>query len=161
MKILIYKRTHRGDPDERGIFGVEDCMGHIRNYDYKAVIGVGAKYPLKGNEDLKFKINWVGLCPKQEQSINRRGHFIIFRYFKLYEEEGKDMEIFYPNLLVYMRNKRWDMSACQYEPVRKEIADIIEAVKKEGPFKYGIINFDELDANPLKANENCSCSEED
>jgi len=41
MRILIYKRTHTGDPDLKGRFGIHDCMGRVRDYDYDAVIGVG------------------------------------------------------------------------------------------------------------------------
>ena len=47
MRILIYKRTHTGDPDpEHGIFGeaadeATDCMGKVRGYGFDAVIGVG------------------------------------------------------------------------------------------------------------------------
>ena len=31
MRILTYKRTHTGDPDHLGRFGVNDCMGGVRN----------------------------------------------------------------------------------------------------------------------------------
>ncbi|WP_112487513.1 hypothetical protein [Thiomonas sp. X19] len=41
MRILTYKRTHVGDPDEFGRFGINDCMGRVRGYRYDAVIGVG------------------------------------------------------------------------------------------------------------------------
>src|SRR5205823_1424348 len=42
MKVLVYKQTHSGDPDERtGVWGVSDCMGRIRSWPYDAVIGVG------------------------------------------------------------------------------------------------------------------------
>ena len=39
MKVLVYKRTHTGDPSENGVFGESDCMGAIRNWHYDAVIG--------------------------------------------------------------------------------------------------------------------------
>jgi hypothetical protein len=41
MRTLIYKRTHPGDPDTTGRFGVCDCMGRVRTWDFEAVIGVG------------------------------------------------------------------------------------------------------------------------
>ena len=41
MRTLIYKRTHPGDPDEKGRFGICDCMGRVRAWDFEAVIGVG------------------------------------------------------------------------------------------------------------------------
>ena len=41
MRTLIYKRTHIGDPDATGCFGIRDCMGSVRSHDFNAVIGVG------------------------------------------------------------------------------------------------------------------------
>ena len=45
MRILTYKRTHKGDPDNRGVFGINDCMGAIRNRKFDAVVGIGSKAP--------------------------------------------------------------------------------------------------------------------
>ena len=41
MRVLIYKRTHTGDPDENGWFGHLGCMGKVRCSDFQAVIGIG------------------------------------------------------------------------------------------------------------------------
>ena len=41
LRILVYKRTHVGDPDVAGRFGINHCMGSVRGYHYDAVIGVG------------------------------------------------------------------------------------------------------------------------
>ena len=40
MQTLIYKRTHKGDPDKQGRFGIHDCMGRVRSRDFDAVIGM-------------------------------------------------------------------------------------------------------------------------
>ena len=45
MKVLVYKRTHNGDPDANGCFGAYDCMGTVRDRQYDAVIGVGGIGP--------------------------------------------------------------------------------------------------------------------
>ena len=37
--VLIYKRTHTGDPDKNGIFGINNCMGSVRDWEFYAVIG--------------------------------------------------------------------------------------------------------------------------
>jgi hypothetical protein len=29
VRVLVYKRTHNGDPDQFGCFGVHDCMGEV------------------------------------------------------------------------------------------------------------------------------------
>ena len=33
MKVLIYKRTHKDDLNERVIFGNQDCMGKVRSWN--------------------------------------------------------------------------------------------------------------------------------
>ena len=40
MRVLVYKRTHLGDPGD-GVFGSSDCMGRVRGLKFNAVIGVG------------------------------------------------------------------------------------------------------------------------
>ena len=49
-RILIYKRTHTGDSDAKGCFGIHDCMGSFRARDFDAVIGtrVGAEARANG-----------------------------------------------------------------------------------------------------------------
>ena len=34
MRTLIYKRTHPGDPDVDGLFGIHDCMGQVRAWSF-------------------------------------------------------------------------------------------------------------------------------
>lgn len=89
MKVLIYKRTHKGDPDLDGVFGTQDCMGRIRNWNYDAVIGIGGIAPWKKDVDIKCKINWIGLGPKKIASTER-GNMIAFAHFELYEGQGKN-----------------------------------------------------------------------
>jgi hypothetical protein len=52
MRVLVDKRTHFGDPDESGRFGVFDCIGTVRDRDDEAVIGIGGR----GAEALRFVI---------------------------------------------------------------------------------------------------------
>lgn len=71
-RILVYKRTHNGDPNEDGVFGCNDCMRTVRDRDFDAVIGIGGitaeKYKING------KINWIGINPKEtdEEEAARR-----------------------------------------------------------------------------------------
>ena len=68
MRILIYKRTHTGDPDpERGIFGegpdddeVTDCMGKVRGYGFDAVIGVGGFGPEPQSQGNSLQVDLGG-----------------------------------------------------------------------------------------------------
>ena len=63
LKILIYKRTHLGDPDKYGCFGIRDWMAQVRGYDFEAVIGVGGTGSEPKYCKIDGKINWVGISP--------------------------------------------------------------------------------------------------
>ncbi len=88
LRILTYKRTHIGDPDEYGRFGIYDCMGRIRSYAFDAVIGVGGIGPEPKRFGIDRKINWVGVTPTRQQSPGGTGVEVIFENFLLLEESG-------------------------------------------------------------------------
>jgi hypothetical protein len=49
-----------GDPDpETGQFGIHDCMGRVRTWDFEAVIGVGGLSAKP--RSLAGKVNWIGI----------------------------------------------------------------------------------------------------
>ena len=131
MKILIYKRTHTGDPDHNGVFGNEDCMGKVRNWDFDAVIGIGGKVPWNGHAGTKQKINWAGLEPKRLPAEHLRGDKIVFGHFALFEENGADIEVQYPKLFEYMyeSRKRFDMSSDLPDDVFNEVTQILDSIK--------------------------------
>jgi len=129
MRILIYKRTHKHDPSPAGIFGNQDCMGQVRNWNYDAVIGIGGKAPWKGHEDIRYKINWIGFGPQKVESSGR-APAIVFSNFALFEEKGQDIETTYPHLFKHMfeSRKRFDMSLNLPENVYKEVMAILDIV---------------------------------
>lgn len=99
MRILIYKRTHIGDPDNSGRFGVNDCMGRVRNFCYDAVIGVGGVGYEAQKYGISRKINWVGINPKRVYcSHGYRGNIIEFKYFILLENKGPLLQTLAPTL---------------------------------------------------------------
>lgn len=112
MRVLIYKRTHKHDPDERGIFGIQDCMGQIRNWNYDAVIGIGGKSAWKGHTDIKYKINWIGLEPKVVGST-KRGNLVAFAHFGLYEENGMDNKGTF-SIFIRLYVCRWEQKAIRH-----------------------------------------------
>ncbi len=61
MRTLIYKRTHSGDPDHAGWFGVNDCMGRVRAWSFEAVIGVGGTGREARREGIARNLTWVGI----------------------------------------------------------------------------------------------------
>ncbi len=146
MRVLIYKRTHKGDPDENGNFGIHDCMGRIRDWNYDAVIGIGGKTTWKGH-NIKCKINWIGLEPRKAfLHKSGRGHVILFAHFKLYEEAGENIEEHYPNLFDYMykSRKRFDFSSNLPENVYKEVMQILNSIKDCPASKCYSIEDEEL-----------------
>ena len=88
IRILTYKRTHIGDPDQEGRFGIYDCMGNIREYAYDAVIGVGGVGTEPRSYDIDRKINWVGINPTKSPSNRNGGVEVTFEHFLLLEERG-------------------------------------------------------------------------
>lgn len=158
MKILIYKRTHKGDPDFKGIFGIQDCMGKVRNWDYDAVIGIGGKAPWREDQDIRFKINWIGLGPKKIESA-KRGPAVVFSNFALFEENGKDIEFHFPNLFEYMygSRKRFAMSSILPENVFREVQYILGSAQNyPASPEYHTANIDELPIENHSITAKCS-----
>jgi hypothetical protein len=98
MRTLVYKRTHPGDPNSRGHFGNEDCMGRVRSWDFDAVIGVGGLGAESSSHDLDYKINWMGIGPRKRPRPRGRGPVVAFDHFILFEEEGPDFATLAPRL---------------------------------------------------------------
>lgn len=90
MRTLIYKRTHKGDPDTKGRFGIHDCMGGIREYAFDAVIGVGGAGKEAVASGIDRRINWVGTGAQKHPLKDFRGPLVTFDHFKLFEEYGLD-----------------------------------------------------------------------
>ncbi len=57
MRTLIYKRTHTGDPDAQGRFGIHDCMGSVREWGFQAVVGVGGRGSQAKACGIAYKVN--------------------------------------------------------------------------------------------------------
>jgi hypothetical protein len=88
MRTLVYKRTHKGDPRKEGWFGVEDCMGRIRAWDFDAVVGVGGIGRWAKSEGISAKVNWIGIGPRRRPFSDMRGPVVGFKHFVLFEEKG-------------------------------------------------------------------------
>ncbi len=101
LKTLIYKRTHRGDPDDSGRFGINHCMGRVRGYDFEAVIGVGGKRPDRGHEEIAMKVNWIGIGPEKVVET-KKGPVLQFEIFRRLDEVGPTLQDRAPELFSYM-----------------------------------------------------------
>jgi hypothetical protein len=131
MNTWIYKRTHKGDPDKSGIFGIHDCMGRDRRWSFDAVIGVGGKSPDPGSEDIAGRINWIGIGPtrKTEAPRNFKGPLLEFECFVLWDETGPYLKTLAPNLFRYMfedQHVRQVMSRSLPSKMQEEVITILK-----------------------------------
>jgi hypothetical protein len=126
MSILIYKRTHTGDPNPKGVFGVYDCMGSVRDLEYDAVIGIGGSGSEPRSFNINGKITWVGIYPTKKHHDDFRGSLVTFRYFVLFDESGPLLRVFAPLLAKRMYQGRVRYLLKGYsESERKEAQKII------------------------------------
>lgn len=136
MNTLIYKRTHRGDPNDSGVFGVHDCMGPVRRWNFNAVIGIGGNRPWSGHEQMANKVNWVGINPTKTNGGKRRGPLVSFERFVLYDKKngnGPKLKKLAPNLYQYMyedQHVRLVMSRSLNKKIQDEITKILKLAKK-------------------------------
>ncbi|HEX4608577.1 MAG TPA: hypothetical protein VH092_10270 [Urbifossiella sp.] len=107
MRVLVYKRTHNGDPDAGGCFGVHDCMGSVRSREYDAVMGVGGIGPEAEANGIAGKVNWIGVGPRKS-ATRKRGPHVRFERFLDFGTEGPSFSAVAPKLAgrMYGRNAR-------------------------------------------------------
>ncbi len=110
MRTLIYKRTHRGDPDpESGVFGNRDCMGTVRGWQFDAVIGVGGIGSEPKRQGIAGKLTWVGIGPHKIYGPNHpHSPRVTFDHFWYLGERGPLLEVAYPALArrIYEKHAR-------------------------------------------------------
>lgn len=135
MKILVYKRTHPGDPDESGVFGVEDCMGRVRDYDYDAIIGIGGIGAEARSHGLDGRLNWVGIGPtRMPRRAGERGGRVKFKHFVLLESAGGQLMHGFPLLARRMYEGRARYMKTFGEAETKEIKQLLAwAKRRSGP----------------------------
>ncbi len=128
--VLIYKRTHKNDPRENGIFGIEDCMKRVRDWQFDAVIGIGGKYPWKEDIEIAKKINWIGINAAKRKSIYKHS-VVTFEKFCLFEEKGKFVEEIAPKFAEYIYNSRcrFVKSTSLNNEMYEEILKILDIAK--------------------------------
>jgi hypothetical protein len=131
MKTLVYKRTHNGDPDIHGQFGIYDCMKSVRAWPYEAVIGVGGIGPEPRRKGIAEKLTWVGIGPHRTGRPDRP--LVTFDRFLYYGEEGPRLDRYAPSLAnhIYGRNVRTLMSLTDRE--QAEVNSILALAKNVPP----------------------------
>jgi hypothetical protein len=97
MRTLIYKRTHTGDPDKQGRFGLRDCMGQVRSILFEAVIGIGGDSREPVLTGIANKLTWIGIGP-HVKNVGICGPVVMFDRFILWDSEGQDFRHLAPVL---------------------------------------------------------------
>ncbi len=132
MRVLVYKRTHTGDPDEKtGTFGCNCCMGAVRGWDFEAVIGVGGIGEAPVKHGIAGKVTWIGIGPHHVPVKDTRAPGVQFDHFKLFDAKGPDFRELAPKLATRMyeggiRVVLHDLSDAE----RAEVADLLKLAKK-------------------------------
>ena len=135
MRTLIYKRTHSGDPDRKGRFGIYDCMGRVRGWKYDAVIGVGGTGAEASKNDLAGKVNWVGLGAHRHWVAELEAPIVTFDHFLNFGTEGPLLASLAPRLAhhIYSRNVRVMLRDASSTAEGLEVKRILGLAKKGSP----------------------------
>lgn len=133
-RTLIYKRTHIGDPDARGRFGINGCMGRVRAWPFEAVIGVGGIGDEPTAHGIANRVTWIGLGPRRSIGQDSRGPLITFDHFLLLDRSGPVFSEVAPLLArrVYSRNIRATMRLLSPHEQR-EVAAILALANAAPP----------------------------
>lgn len=147
MRVLIYKRTHNGDPDQHGWFGVNCCMGAIRSRRFDAVIGVGGVGCEARRHGIDHRINWIGIGAEQVGTGADGYPVIKFKKFRDFGVEGPMFQSHAPSLAkrMYSMNVRHVMNKLD-DTERREVERILR-LAKDYPSSQGRL--------PKKARKKC------
>lgn len=146
MKVLIYRQTHTNDPCPCGVFGIRDCMGRIRGWDYNAVIGIGAL----ANPIITGKLTWIGINPKNGE-IFKRAPLVTFKHFCRMDERGPMLGDCAPLLNRYVNENffRFVISDSLGLGIQEEIDNLVNQYRRCPPSRKKC---------QCEANEMCSVS---
>lgn len=146
MATLVYKMTHSGDPDpDLGCWGISDCMGQVRGYDFEAVIGVGGRSWWTNQPNRVGELIWIGLDP-QEIPGGKRGPNLSFAHFRYFREGELVLSEIAPKLDRAMRNRRFMLYG--FDPGQeREIKMILKLAKKAEPSALLLTKATEMNVN--------------
>lgn len=132
MITLVYKMTHAGDPDpDLGCWGVKDCMGHVRGFNFDAVIGIGGRSWWTNQTNRAGEIIWIGIGP-QKSGQGQRGPKLGFAHFRPFDEGELPLREIAPKLVKAIHKCRFKLYGfSQIE--QQEIERILELAKEAKP----------------------------
>jgi len=133
MRTLIYKRTHKGDPDKQGRFGVNDCMGRVRSRDFEAVIGIGGIGSEAKAAGIDGRLNWIGIGPQKEHRFKMRAPLVTFAHFLLFDEQGTEFKSKAPTLAQHLYSRNVRVLSNFNECEQQEIDDLLRIAQTAPP----------------------------
>jgi hypothetical protein len=133
QKTLIYKRTHIGDPDKAGRFGIHDCMGKVRSRNFNAVIGIGGIGNEARSAGIDGKVTWIGIGSRKEPLIEGRGPLVKFDHFVLFDKNGPNFETLAPILAEHIYSKNVRVLSTFTKVEQTEISSLLRLAKNAAP----------------------------
>ena len=124
MKVLIYKRTHTGDPEPTGTSGINDCMGQIRKYEFDAVTGAGGIGQEPTGYGSDREINWVGIKARKKFAPGYPA-VVNFEHSVLVEDKGPLLSSSAPSLAKWLYKPGAGFILDSYTEIEKAEADKI------------------------------------
>lgn len=158
--VLVYRRTHKGDPNSDGIFGCNNCMGRVRSWAYDAVIGIGGKSPWEDHKGIECKVNWIGIGPERHYDVGHPPQ-VTFSKFILWDEKGPCLKDCAPRLFHYMFVRGHIPRAGKTFPdaVYEEILDLLKLARHAPPSKWRLNHSRPCDSTrshaPSSAGKRC------
>lgn len=131
MRVLVYKRTHNGDPDANGCFGAHDCMGTVRAREFDAVIGVGGIGPEAVSNGIDGQVNWVGIGPHKRPVRGKRGPEVLFDHFLYFGADGPDFRTLAPKLAARMYGENVRSVLCMSAVEQEEAEGVVRLAEGE------------------------------
>jgi hypothetical protein len=139
LRVLVYKRTHHGDPDPNGQFGINDCMGQVRGWGYDAVVGIGGISAEPRRAGIAGKVTWIGIGPHKRPG--NRGPIVTFDHFLHEGSDGPPFVALAPRLADHVYRKNVRAMVYTVENRRDEMAQLLRRAEQSPPSgrrrKYG------------------------
>ena len=132
MITLVYKMTHKGDPDSGlGLWGVSDCMGQVRGFNFDAVIGIGGRSWWANETNRAGEIVWIGVGP--DKSVpGKRGPKVRFAQFRYFGDGELTLREIAPKLDKAMHKRRFALYGFS-QTEQQEIERILKLAKEAKP----------------------------
>lgn len=146
MRTYLYKRTHVGDPNQKGRFGIYDCMGSKRSLDFDSVIGIGGISQEAKSHSIDGKVTWIGIGRHDsDESI------LTFDHFVLWDAVGPDFAEIAPLLAARMLQRDAPRSLINFTDQEQLEIDRLLDLATHAPPSSGMRKIKKMTCPPKKS----------